>query len=234
MSEGPVQQTFDWTQDSAECIEGLKFDLETQYDFVLDNFTKHNLTRKDGSRVVYSEKAKKAGQEILMYTFFWKEQQSNIVFKQDFFVQDQYRVNEHAPETEDELVQMSRKLGYNPVLGGRFAVGDFVHLGTKIAAKLKLKALTDAEKAAGKKAFNTIDISTIVLDGESASDSQQNLADIDADALEELNKLIKEKPACKKFSDLTAKINKLGAKDSEKFKLLEPAMLAKDAGLLNF
>jgi len=234
MSEVPVQQTFDWTQDSAECIEGLKFDLETQYDFVLDNFTKHNLTRKDGSRVVYPEKSKKAGQEILMYTFFWTEQQSNIVFKQDFFVQDQYRVNERAPETEDELVQMSRKLGYKPVLGGRFAVGDFVHLDTKIAAKLKLKALTDAEKAAGKKAFNTIDIATIVLDGESVSDSQQNLADIDTDALEELNKLIKEKPACKKFSDLTAKINKLGAKDSEKFKLLEPAMLAKDAGLLKF
>jgi hypothetical protein len=234
MSEGPAQQTFDWTQDSAECIEGLKFDLETQYDFVLDNFTKHNLVRKDGSKVVYKDSAKKAGQDVLMYTFAWKELSSKVIFKQDFFVQEQYRVNENAPDTEDEIVSLSRKLGYSPVLGGRFALSDFVHLGTKISAKLKVQPQTDADKAAGKKAYNTLDISTIVVDGESVPDSQQNLEDsVDGNTIEELNKIIKEKPVSKKFSELTAKISKLVAKGGDA-SLFEAAMVANQKGLLKF
>ena len=41
-------------------------------------------------------------------------------------------------------------------------------------------------------------------------------------------------PKCKKFSELSGKINKLGAKDPKKFKLLEPAMNLNQQGKLKF
>jgi hypothetical protein len=234
MSEAPTQKQFDWSKDSAECVEGLKFDLDTMYEFILDNFSKHNLVKKDGSIVKY-KKGDREGQEMLMYTAGFKELQTNVIFKLDFFVQDTYRVNENAPETEDDFVKFSRKLGYAPVLGGRFSPSDFIHLGAKIAAKLKEQAQNDADKAAGKKPYNTIDISTIVLDGEGGADSQQEIPEeIPEEIVKEIQDLINAAPKSKKFSDLAGKINKLGAKDKSKFELLEPAMQLNQSGRLKF
>ena len=47
-SAAAPQQQFDWSKDSAECVEGLKFDLDTTYEFTLDNFTKHEMVKKVG------------------------------------------------------------------------------------------------------------------------------------------------------------------------------------------
>lgn len=236
MSEksGPTQQTFDWSNDSAECVEGLKFDLGVPYAFTLDNFTKHNLVRKNGEVVCYKT-GDREGQPIMMYTAHWKMVDVNVTFKLDFFVQDKYRVNENAPETEDEFVKFSRKLGYNPVLNGKFSPSDFIHLGMKISAELKEQAQSDSDKAAGKKAYNTIDIDTILLDGESSTDSQQEIKEeITEEVVKEINAIINTAPKCKKFNELTARISKLGAKDKSKFDLLEPAMTLNSQGRLKF
>ena len=224
------QQQFDWSNDAAECVEGLKFDTGVEYQFVLDSFTKHNMVRKDGSTVKY-KKGDKEGQDVLQYTFHWKEVQTNTIFKLDYFVQDRYRVNENAPETEDEMVKLSRKLGYNPVLGGHYSPSDFVHLGTKITAVLKEQPQSDADKAAGKKPYTMIDVDSIVLDGEAGVDSQQEIDDgIPADIVAEIQALVNAAPKCKKFSDLAGKINKgkLAAK------LLAPAMTLNQQGKLKF
>src|SRR5512138_1906900 len=227
----PAQQQFDWTKDSAECVEGIKFDLDNTYSFILDEFTKHDMRRKDGSTVTYKS-GEKQGKPVLMYTALWKEEQTKVKFKLDYFVQDQYRVNENAPETEDDFVKLSRKLGYKPILGGRFSPNDFIHLGTKISAKLMVQPQSDADKAAGKKAYNTIDVDSIILEGEVGGDSQQEIPDeIPADVEKEIVALAK---GCKKFSDLAGKINKMGAKDAAKFDLLEPAMKLNQVGKIKF
>lgn len=234
--DAPAQTQFDWSQDSAECVEGLKFDLDTRYGFILDNFTKHDMTRKDGSKVLY-KKGEKEGQPVLMYTAGFKEVQTKVLFKLDFFVQETYRVNENAPETEDDFVRFSRKLGYNPVLGGRFSPADFIKIGMAITAKLKEQDQTEEQKKANKKAYNTIDVDTIELDegGSVAGAGQQDLpADVPEETIQELQALINTAPKCKKFADLAGKINKLGAKDKSKFDLLEPAMQANQAGRLKF
>lgn len=228
-----TQQQFDWSKDSGECVEGIKFDLETDYTFTLSDFTKHNMIRKDGSHVTY-KKGPKAGQDVLMYTAAFKEDETNAEFKLNFFVQDTYRVNENAPETEDDFVAFSRKLGYNPVLGGKFSPADFIHLGTKITARLKLQDQSEEDKKAGKKAYNEIDVSTITLAGENAIDSQTEVDDVPEETIAKLQKLIDAAPKCKKFADLAAKINKAGAKDKSMFDLLEPAMHANDKHLLKF
>lgn len=231
----PAQQQFDWSNDSAECVEGLKFDLDTTYDFILDNFTKHDMVRKDGTKVLY-KKGDKVGTPVLQYTAHWKETKTNVIFKTDFFANDSYRVNENAPETEDDFVRFSRKLGYNPILGGRFNPADFIKIGMSISAKLKAQDQTEEQKKAGKKPYNTIDIDTIVLgEGGSAGDAQQDLpTEVPEETIKELQKLIDAAPKAKKFADLAGKINKLGAKDKSKFDLLEPAMQANQAGKLKF
>lgn len=242
------QQQFDWSNDSQECVEGLKFDHDTEYTFVLDNFTKHDMHRKNGELITF-KKGDKEGEAILMYTFEWKETQTNVKFKDDYFVQDSYRVNENSPELEDALVKTSRKLGYSPVLGGRFSVADFVHIGMGIQAKLKYRVPTKAGEtldeargviigADGKetKAYDTIDVETIALDGETtAADTQQELAAIDPKIVAELNGMIASVPKCKKFSDLSGKIIKLCAKDQVRLKsLMEPAMQLNGQGKLKF
>ena len=231
----PPQQQFDWTTDSAECVEGLKFDLDARYGFILDNFTKHDMTRKDGSRVLY-KKGDREGQPVLMYTAAFKEEQTNVIFKSDFFVQETYRVNENAPETEDDFVRFSRKLGYNPLLGGKFSPADFIKIGMRITAKLKEQPLTDEQKKANKKAYNEIDIDTISLEeGGEAGGGQQDLpAEVSDEIVKELQALINAAPKAKKFADLAGKINKQGAKDKTKFDLLEPAMQANASGKLKF
>lgn len=234
-----LQQQFDWSKDSGECVEGLKFDLDARYGFILDNFTKHDMTRKDGSKVLY-KKGEKEGQPVLMYTAAFKEEQTGVVFKSDFFVQDTYRVNENAPETEDDFVRFSRKLGYNPVLGtkedpGRFSPSDFIKIGLRITAKLKEQSLTDEQKKANKKAYNEIDVETISLEEGGEAGGQQDLpAEVPEAVVKELQALINAAPKAKKFADLAGKINKLGAKDKAKFDLLEPAMQANAAGKLKF
>lgn len=230
----PQQQQFDWSKDSGECVEGIKFDLGVPYNFKLDNFTKHDMVRGDGSRVLY-KKGEKAGQPVLMYTAHFKEEQTGAEFKLDFFVQESYRVNENAPETEDDFVRFSRKLGYNPVLGGKFSPADFIHLGLEITAELKEQPQTDKDKAAGKKPYSMIDMETISVTGENSTDSQSQVPeDIPEEIITKLQKLIDAAPKSKKFTDLAAKINKAGAKDKSMFDLLEPAMRANDQHLLKF
>jgi len=252
-SAAAPQQQFDWSKDSAECVEGLKFDLDTTYEFTLDNFTKHEMVKKDGTKVLY-KKGDKEGQPVLMYTAHFKELQTTAMFKLDFFVQDRYRVNENAPETEDDFVKFSRKLGYAPILGtkeepGRFAPADFIHLGIKISANLKYQVPTSTneklDEATGqitdlsgnvlRKAYTQIDVDTIVLDGDNATDSQESLPEeISDDVKKELQDLISAAPKCKKFADLMAKINKAGAKDKSKFELIGPAMQLNQNGQLKF
>lgn len=235
MADNKVQQQqFDWSKDSGECVEGVKFDLGVPYEFTLADFQKHNVIRKDGSVVVYS-KGRNAGQPMLKYTAFWKEDQTGVEFRTSFFVQDSYRVNENAPETEDDFVRFSRKLGYNPVLGGKFAPADFIHLGTKITAELMEREQSEADKKAGKKAYSEINIETITLAGENATDSQADLPEeIPEEIITKLQRLIDAAPKCKKFPELAAKINKAGAKDKSMFELLEPAMRASEQKLLKF
>lgn len=235
MAEEITQQQFDWAKDSADLVEGLKFDIGVDYAFVLDEFSKHDMRKKGSTTPILYKKGDRAGQPVLMYTATFKEQETSVKFKLDFFVQERYRVNEAAPETEDDFVAFSRKLGYNPVLGGHFSPADFIHLGTQITAQLKEQPQTDADKAAGKKPYNMIDVKTIVLGEDGGSGSSADApSEISDDVISELQKMIDTAPKCKKFADLAGKINKLAAKDKSKFELLEPAMRANDQHKLKF
>jgi hypothetical protein len=235
MADAPAQQQFDWSKDSGECVEGLKFDLGVPYTFILDNFTKHDLVRKDNTRVLY-KKGDREGQPVLMYTAAFKEEQTGVIFKSDFFVQDTYRVNENAPETEDDFVRFSRRLGYNPILGGQFSPKDFITIGMRISAKLKAQDLTDDQKKAGKKAYNEIDVDSITLEeGGATGGGQDSLPEqVSDEVVKQLQALINQAPKAKKFADLAAKINKAGAKDKAMFDLLAPAMQANQEGKLKF
>ena len=242
------QTTYDWSNDSQECVEGLKLDHDTEYEFILEGFSKHDMKTKDGTIITY-KKGPSEGEPVLMYTFEWKMIETNIVIKDDYFVKDKYRVNENSPELEDDIVKVSRKLGYNPVLGGKFSVADFVQIGMKIKARLKYRAPTKAgerldeergvivtESGAEKKAFDAIDIDTIVLDGESSGgDSQQEIPEeIPAATIKEVQDLIKA-GKCKKFADLATQINKFVKTNPEKHKaLLSAAMNLNQQGKLKF
>ena len=107
------QQTFDWTKEKSECVEGLKLDTETDYKFTLEDVSLHNLVRKDGSVV-----CRKDGSQSLMYTLKWAMAETSIALKMDFFKNEKERVNPEHPENESEFVKLSRKLGYKPVIGG--------------------------------------------------------------------------------------------------------------------
>ena len=45
-----TQEQFDWMQDSAKCVEGLKFDLDKDYtfDLVFEEISKHPMKRGSG------------------------------------------------------------------------------------------------------------------------------------------------------------------------------------------
>lgn len=237
------QQQFDWQKETAKCVEGLKFDLDEEYPFELvwENVSLHNIVKKndDGSstEIVY-KKGAKAGQPIKMYTFPFKELNSNVEFKLEFFHNDSYRVNPANPELEDDIVKLSRKLGYNPVLDGNFSIADFIKPGLSFTAKLCYQKPTKANEVLNevkgvietpdgkeiRKAYKTIDISTI---NASESGSTEKQAELSEDAVEEVMEM---KKGCKKFSELVSKINKAGKSDE----LLDVAMRMKEQGKIKF
>jgi hypothetical protein len=205
----PRQQTFDWTKQSAQLVEGLKFDLGVDYDFVLDNVETKEMVRKDGSKVT-----RKDGTVVVMNTLQWKETQTNVIFKMDFFVNDKYRVNENDLANEDDIVKLSRKLGYKPKLGGKFALVDFLHLGMKITAKLKELPKKNPNDV-NEKVYKTIDIATISTDGSSGpTDLQQSIPEDDISELKELIKGFSK--GCKKQPEVYKKIRDSKRDDVDK------------------
>ena len=237
MTPDPIQEQFDWTQESAKCVEGLKFDLDQDYNFelVYEDVALHALKTKEGEILLY-KKGDRKGQPLKMFTFPFKEVNTNVEFKLEFFQNDSYRVNPENPKLEDDIVRFSRKLGYQPVLDGTFSPADFIKPGIAIKARLCFQKPTKAgevlneasgtiDNASGtelRKAYKTIDIDTIVLEGESgASEAQEKIepiADADKKAVQDMAK------GCKKFSELTTKINK-----SKKYDLLGVAMRMKES-----
>lgn len=221
MSE--VQEQFDWTKETAKCVEGLKFDTEQDYTFelVFEDVSLHTLKRKDGTFVMY-QKGDKAGQPVRMYTFPFREVESDVSFKLDFFHNEQYRVNPTNPELEDDIVKLSRKFGYSPVLNGNFSPADFIKPGIVFTARLK-----ELPAKEGQKPYKTIDISTIQLGENNAGDTQSKVSEPSDAEQKEILALAK---GCKKFSELVAKINKTTKKDE----YLDAAMRMKETGKLKF
>jgi hypothetical protein len=248
MSENEaVQEQFDWQKETAKCVEGLKFDLDQDYKFELDydDVSLHTIAKKlpDGTfEPILYKKGENKDQPIKMYTFPFKETETTVTFKTEFFHNKTYRVNPQNPELEDAIVKFSRKLGYNPMLDGDFSVPDFIKPGIVITARLMYQQPTEKgysidEKtgmvlnAAGKevrKAYKTIDIDTIVLgEGGSGGETQEALEKVEPAVQKEIQDLAK---GCKKFAELVTKINKAKLTD----KLLDPAMKMKEQGLLKF
>jgi hypothetical protein len=95
----------------------------------------------------------------------------------------------------------------------------------------KLVPITSKDKDGKERTFNNLDQATVRLVGD-APDSQAQIPDMpSSDIIKELQALAK---GCKRLSDLTAKINKLGAKDPAKFQLLQPAMQLAEQGVIKF
>jgi len=240
MTPDPVQEQFDWTQETAKCVEGLKFDLDQDYDFelVYEDVGLHALKNKAGEILTY-KKGDRKGQPLKMFAFPFKEVNTNVAFKLEFFQNDSYRVNPENPELEDDIVKFSRKLGYQPVLDGNFSPADFIKPGIAITARLCFQKPTksgeildearglvvDANGKEIRKAYKTIDIDTITLGGESGDDGQEKIEPVsDADKKAVLD-LVK---GGKKVSELTTKIN-----EAKKFDLLGVAMRMKESKELN-
>lgn len=217
------QQQFDWEGETAKCVEGLKFDLDQDYTFelVFEGVSLHNLVRKDGEVITY-KKGEKMGQPVKMFTFPFKEVESNVEFKLDYFHNDSYRVNPQNPELEDDIVKLSRKLGYDPVLGGNFRVKDFIKPGVTFTARLK-----ELPPSKDNKVYKTIDLDTISLGESAPHEKQAKVDDIPAGKQKEILALAK---GCKKFNELVSKINKSGKVDE----LLDAAMRLKENGTLTF
>jgi hypothetical protein len=209
------QQTFDWTKEKSECVEGLKLDPEEEYTFTLDDVSLHNLVRKDGTVVT-----RKDGTESRMYSLKWAMADTSITLKMDFFKNEKERVNPEHPENESEFVKLSRKLGYKPVIGGAFAPSDFLQLGMTIKAHVK-----ELPPNPDGKVYNAINIDTITCDG--TPDTQAQIPDAIPDDIQK--EILTMAKGCKKQSDLSGKINK-----AKKYNLLQPMMQMVDQGILKF
>jgi hypothetical protein len=219
-----MQDTFNWQNESADVVEGLKFDENTDYTFRLDTVDPVIVKRKDGTVVLRND-----GTPSKKLTLKWTELTTKVGFKMDLWVNDRERVNPGNPELESENVKLSRKLGYNPVLGGKFSFPDFLKVGMEIEAKLI--PVTSKGKDGTEKVFMNIDNSTVHLVGE-APDTQAQIPDApSADVVKEIQALAK---GCKRIQDLNAKINKLGAKDPSKFQLLQHAISLAESGQIKF
>lgn len=218
------QETFNWMNETADVVEGLKFDNDVDYTFRLESVDPTIVKRKDGSVVLRND-----GTPSKKLTLKWVELQSKVNFKMDLWVNQRERVNPENIELESDNVKLSRKLGYNPILGGKFSFTDFLKIGMEIEARLI--PVTSKDKDGRERTFNNIDVSTVRLLG-AAPDTQANIPEaVPQDIVKELVALSK---GCKRLSDLTSKINKLGAKDPSKFQLLSPAMQLAEQGVIKF
>ena len=246
-----TQEQFDWMQDSAKCVEGLKFDLNKDYtfDLVFEEISKHTMKRGKGdeAEVILYKKGDKKGQPVMMYTVPFKERETGVEFKLDFFANDSYRVNPENPELEDEIVTFSRKLGYQPVVDGEFSLKDFLQPGLAIVARLmyqkptkpgeeldeKTGKIVDSHGKPLRNAYTGINIDTIVKEGESGESAdessggkQAEIEEISKDDQEKIQQAIKDSKA-KKMGDLTTYLSK-----KKMFKLVEIALRMKDQGLI--
>ncbi len=217
------QQQFDWHKESGKCVEGLRLavgeDIEFELDY--DNIELKAAMKKqpDGSKIPLTDKKTGAVRKTWRIPFI--EVQSKITKNLDFWANDNYRVNQNAPEVEDDFVKFSRRLGYNPVLGGDFVPEDFLKRGTRIICQLKPQNPSDPANK-----YTEIDISTIRLADGSGGESQASLPD-DPELVAEVLGLVDDK--VKKFSDLVKKINT--AKRTKD--LLPVAMKMKSDGTLD-
>lgn len=220
MTGEQVQDTFDWMNDEAVTAEGIKFDLTERYTFelIFDKVSLHSLKRGDGTYVT-----RKDGSISKMYTVPFAETQTNVQFKiEDFHNED--KNGKTVIYKDSTLWKLAEKLGYNPVLGGGFKLSDFLKPGLRITAML-----VELPPNPKGKVYNTIDVDSILVDTEGgAAEPTEKIPDA---VIKEVTALAK---GCKKISDLTAKINKMGAKDASKFALLQPAMQLVEQGAIKF
>lgn len=225
-----TQQQFDWHKESSKCVEGLRLavgeDLEFELDY--DNVELKQALKKDSSGNKIPS-LNNDGTPKKIWSIPVIEVQSKITkYLTDekgysFWANANVRVNPNTPEVEDAIVRLSRRLGYNPQLGGDFVPEDFLKRGLRFVAQL---VEYQDEKDPTKK-YTRIDMNTIRLaDGSGPSDSQAPLAD-DSELISEVL-TIAEDAKLKKFSDLVAKINK--AKRTKD--LLPVAMKMKTDGVL--
>lgn len=242
------QQQFDWMKEVSTCVEGLKLDLETEYHFELaksvpDSVSLHTIGKPGEPPLLFKE-GQKAGQPIKMYTILFRETGLNLEFKMDFFHNESYRINPGNPELEDEIVKFSRKVGYNPSLGGDFRVSDFIREGLSFTAKLKelapkgtyfnesgvllSKKDNTAVDRSTVKIYKGIDINTIKLDASVKPISNQTGITKPSDEI--VKKIQELAKTCKKFPELVKKIN---AEDDADV-LLDAAMMMKSNGELKF
>jgi hypothetical protein len=216
MPEGELQKTFDWMQESAEVTEGIKIDEEQDYQLTLAEINPKVVTTKKGD-------------ERKVLSLIWEQEDLHLKFKMDVWVNDRERVNPTNPELESANVVLARKLGYNPVLGGKFSFSDFLRLGMQITARLPAEEFSRKDGTKGK--MHQINPQSIVLLG-GTGEHQGKLPDAPSkEVMDEIKALGK---GCKTMKDLTGKINKAGAKDPSKFQLLQVVMSLNEQGALKF
>jgi hypothetical protein len=212
------QKQFDWLNEKSKCVEGIKLPVgeDRKFELVHEEVSLHNLVRADGTTVT-----NKQGVESRMWTIPFRDVEANVKIKLDYFWNEKERVNPANPELESEIVKLSRKLGYEPVVDGDFAPSDFLKPGMTIIAQLK-------EQPPNKngRVYNTIDIDTVRLDGAGETEKQDVLDDVSDETAKEILAIGK---GCKKFSELTTKINK-----AKKYELLQGAMVLNEKGKLKF
>ena len=202
------------------------------------------LFRSDGTFVT-----KKDGERSKLYEMAFTERETGVDFKIAFFQNKDkdgnvlFRVNPNNQELEDDIVKLSRKLGYDPCPDGGFALSDFLKKGVTFNAKLKTpvpkkpqnvdaacKAKMDDQgnyiPASDEKVYKVIDIDTVVYEGGS-SKAQQKLP---TDNEEDVATVLELMKGTKKFSELVTKINK----QKRSSELLEVSMRMKESGKIKF
>ena len=212
------QKQFDWMNEKSKCVEGIKLPVgeDRKFELVFEEVTLHNLVRKDGTAVL-----NKQGEESRMWTIPFRDVEANVKLKLDYFYNEKERINPANPELESEIVKLSRRLGYEPVLDGDFSPSDFLKPGMTVVAQLK-----ELPPNKDGRIYNTIDIETVRLEDGGEAGGQEALdtvSDADEKVVMEIGK------GCKKFSELITKINK-----AKKYDLIQSAMVLNEKEKLKF
>lgn len=212
--DAPMQEVFNWVEQEATILEGIKFDPDVTYDLELDydKISWHTVKRRDGSFVLRKDKSPS---RILEIPFVVLETEVQLSIK------DWYNLGKDGKPMvfKDSIIwKLAEKLGYDPSVGKSMLPSDFLKRGLKI--KAKIMELPPNEQG---RVYNAIDIDTIQSEGV----EQQTIPEKIPDAVvAEIKALAK---GCKKQSDLMSKINK-----AKKFELLQPAMLLIEQGQIKF
>lgn len=216
------QTQFDWMKESSQCIEGLKLPVgeDRVFELVFEEVALKALVRKDGSFVT-----KKDGTPSKIWEVPFKDVESNVKFRNfdnPFWYNENERINPANPELESDFVKLSRKLGYEPVLDGRFAPVDFLRPGLRIIAQLK-----ELPPNKDGKVYLAIDIDTIKLEDSGSSETQKEIED-DIDPAQK-NEIMTYAKGAKKFADVVKAINA-----KKKHDLLPVAMRMNEEGQFKF